>query len=39
MTGADGVEYMDYPGVQIQVRYTDPYNAFRISRKYPAVAR
>lgn len=31
MTGADGVEYMDYPGIQIQVRYTDPYNAFRIA--------
>src|SRR5574343_944063 len=23
--------YIDYPGVQLQIRYNDPYNAFRIA--------
>lgn len=25
---AGGVQYLDYPGVQIQVRYTNPYDAY-----------
>ena len=28
-----GVGYMDYPGIQLQVRYTDPYNAFKIAEE------
>jgi hypothetical protein len=29
--GSDGsVEHFDYPGFQVQVRYTDPHNAFRL---------
>jgi hypothetical protein len=30
-TNGSNVGYMDYPGIQIQVRYTDPYNAFKIA--------
>ena len=26
----DTVGYIDYPGVQIQIRYSDPFNAFKI---------
>jgi hypothetical protein len=26
---AQTLDHIDYPGVQIQVRYTDPYNAFK----------
>ena len=25
------VGYIDYPGIQIQVRYTDPYNAYKLA--------
>ena len=27
-TASDGTDYMDYPGVQIQVRYTNPHDAY-----------
>jgi hypothetical protein len=27
---AGGVAYMDYPGVQVQVRHGDPFNAFKV---------
>ena len=30
-TNAGGIDYMDYPGVQVQVRYTDPCNAFKVA--------
>ena len=29
-SSAGGIDYMDYPGAQVQVRYTDPFNAFRV---------
>ena len=30
-SGTGGIDYMDYPGVQVQVRYTDPFNAFKVA--------
>ena len=30
-SGTGGIDYMDYPGVQVQVRYVDPFNAFKVA--------
>ncbi len=30
-SSAGGIDYMDYPGCQVQVRYTDPFNAYKVA--------